>query len=290
MAEPRNALSSLEFDALVCDDDLSYAHAALSQLAFGSFAMHAAGGYEIPRLLDNVPMQCLFTQFLHALMLKAGHATFAVKGEGKSYAIDALASTCAASLSATLEACDLATMQASLDAQRVALPGLGTSCPFILWGVLRGCYEPSEHEAILEATASSFSGSRYFTLTDDTFDALDAFAEELDLGVLPDAAVCAQAQLMLSSFVEAASYQGKLPGTAEEHHLWHTKSVEGMSRFSGVIKLLPDPALPPGDAPKTAKGGVCTTGDECKSGLCSGSARQRRLLLFASVPGTLFCM
>ena len=45
-------------------------------------------------------------------MLKAGHATFAVKGEGKSYAIDALASTCAASLSATLEACDLATMQA----------------------------------------------------------------------------------------------------------------------------------------------------------------------------------
>ena len=112
--------------------------------------------------------------------------------------------------------------------------------------------------------------------------AAPAYTDRVGVRVSPHASMHESAKPRTNTALSECTFQ--------EHHLWHTKSVEGMSRFSGVIKLLPDPALPPGDAPKTAKGGVCTTGDECKSGLCSGSARQRRLLLFASVPGTLFCM
>ena len=58
-------------------------------LVLGSFAMHASGAHPLTTLLDTLPMACLGTQILHALMAKAGHATMQVEIDGTSDAKDA---------------------------------------------------------------------------------------------------------------------------------------------------------------------------------------------------------
>ena len=132
VAEPLNAISALAFDQLLCAANLSFGHTAISQLGFGTFGFHASGGHDFPNLLDVVPLHCLQMQILHQLMVKAGKGSLPVVMNGKSYAVDTLASSCTASFSALLEECDLDTMVPSLEAQN------SQSCPAALSTTLCG--------------------------------------------------------------------------------------------------------------------------------------------------------
>ena len=98
--------------------------------------MHASGGHRLTSLLDFTPMGCHTTQILNGFLIKAGwQANLPVVAYGKSYAVDTLASSCAASFSSLLEACDLDTMVASLVALNASLPSFG---PGPVLAALRG--------------------------------------------------------------------------------------------------------------------------------------------------------
>ena len=246
--------------------------------------MHASGSHRLTHLLDRTPMACLTTQILNGLMARAGQANLPVVVNGKSYAMDTLASSCAASFSSLLEACNLDTMVASLAALNVSLPSFEANLGRYTWAVHRACLDdpavgPARLPIPLESLAAAFGLS--FTEVADEF---DPFADALGL-VAPGVAACAQYHLSLGSFVEAAFFQGRIPGTVEMHHRWHEKTAEALMLMAEVLTLLPDPAL---------RQPTCSSDDECQSGrscLCNildwhskDVSRRRRALLFATTP------
>ena len=258
---------------------------ALSQLAFGTFAMHASGSHRLTHLLDRTPMACLTTQILNGLMARAGQANLPVVVNGKSYAMDTLAPSCAASFSSLLEACNLDTMVASLAALNVSLPSFEANLGRSTWAVHRACLDdpavgPARLPIPLESLAAAFGLS--FTEVADEF---DPFADALGL-VAPGVAVCAQHHLALGSLLEATSFQGDFPGTVEMHHRWHEKTAESLMLQAKVLTLLPDPSL---------RQPTCSSDDDCQSGrscLCDDSkdvSRRRRALLFATAPHSCRC-
>ena len=258
---------------------------ALSQLAFGTFAMHASGGHRLTRLLDFTPMQCLTTQILNGFLIKAGQANLPVVAYGKSYAVDTLASSCAASFSSLLEACDLDTMVASLVALNASLPSFGASIGRSTWAMHRACLDdPAVGLALLPIPLESLAAA--FGLSSaEIAEELDPFADALGL-VAPGVAACAQHHLSLGTFLEAALSQGQLPGTVEMHHRWHEKTAEALRLMAEVLTLLPDPAL---------RQPTCSSDNDCQSGrscLCDDSkdaSRRRRALLFATAPHSCRC-
>ena len=261
---------------------------ALSQLAFGSFAMHASGGHRLTTLLDVTPLKCLTTQILNGAMAKAGQTNLPVVVKGTSYAVDALASSCATSFSSFLEACNLDTMMTSLSALDTSLPDFTATIGRFMWSVHRACLDdPAIDLALLplEFLARAFGLS-----STDIADELDPFADALGF-VAPGVAACKQYQLALGSFLEAALSQGTLLlGTVEMHHRWHEKSAEALMLMAEVLTLLPDPAL---------RQPTCSSDDECQSGrscLCNildwhskDVSRRRRALLFATAPHSCRC-
>ena len=246
--------------------------------------MHASGGHRLTTLLDVTPLKCLTTQILNGAMAKAGQTNLPVVVKGTSYAVDALASSCATSFSSFLEACNLDTMMTSLSALDTSLPDFTATIGRFMWSVHRACLDdpavgPARLPIPLESLAAAFGLS--FTEVADEF---DPFADALGL-VAPGVAACAQYHLSLGSFVEAAFFQGRIPGTVEMHHRWHEKTAEALMLMAEVLTLLPDPAL---RQPVTT---TCSSDDECPSGLscrCNFS-RRRRALLFATAPHSCRC-
>ena len=277
MAEPLNTISALAFDGLLCDANLSFAHTAISQLTFGTFAMHASGGQLFPQLLDQVPLYCFQMQVLHRLMVKAGKGSLPLVMKGTSYAVDTLASSCDASLFRLLEECNLDTMVPSLEAQLLTLasrsvtggPAYDGATDYAIWASHRACLEDPAAANLglfpLEVLAAAFGMS-----SAEIADEFDPFADALGL-VAPGFAACAQYKRSIDAFAEAASYQGELPGTVEVHHRWHEKTVEALYYMGEFLTLLAD---------------QCSNDGECQAGscVCDDSPHRRRALLFASTP------
>ena len=154
---------------------------------------HASGGPEgsLTGLLDNVPMHCLSTQLLHQLMVTVGKGSLAVVMGGKSYDVETLASSCAASFSPLLEVCDLGTMKASLAAQYAMLPEVDEIMANVIMAMHRACLEdPAVSQAFLpfELLGAAFgvSAAELAIEFDPFFDALGLTA--------PGVAACAQYQ------------------------------------------------------------------------------------------------
>ena len=245
--------------------------------------MHASGGHRLTRLLDFTPMGCHTTQILNGFLIKAGHANLPVVAYGKSYAVDTLASSCAASFSSLLEACDLDTMVASLVALNASLPSFGASIGRSTWAMHRACLDdPAVGLALLPIPRESLAAA--FALSSTEFAEFDSFADALGLAA-PGVAACAQYHLALGSLLEAVSLQGRFPGTVEMHHRWHEKTAETLMLLAELLTLLPDPAL---------RQPTCSSDDDCQSGrscLCDSKdvSRRRRALLFASAPHSCRC-
>ena len=248
--------------------------------------MHASGGHRLTSLLDFTPMGCHTTQILNGFLIKAGwQANLPVVAYGKSYAVDTLASSCAASFSSLLEACDLDTMVASLVALNASLPSFGASIGRSTWAMHRACLDdPAVGLALLPIPLESLAAA--FGLSSaEIAEELDPFADALGL-VAPGVAACAQHHLSLGTFLEAALSQGQLPGTVEMHHRWHEKTAEALRLMAEVLTLLPDPAL---------RQLTCSSDVDCQSGrscLCDDSkdaSRRRRALLFATAPHSCRC-
>ena len=227
----------------------------------------------------------LGSQLLHGLMAKAGQANLPVVVNGKSYAVDTLASSCAASFSSLIEACNLDTMDASLAVLLASMPTLLENTGRSAWAVHRACLDdPAVGLALLPIPLESLAAA--FGLSSaEIAEELDPFADALGL-VAPGVAACAQHHLSLGSFLEAALSQGQLPGTVEMHHRWHEKTAEALRLMAEVLTLLPDPAL---------RQPTCSSDDDCQSGrscLCDDSkdaSRRRRALLFATAPHSCRC-
>ena len=73
LAEPNNALSNDAFDHIACDAKVpSWGKEAATMLGFGSFAFHAAGGFEYSGLLDDIGMKVLITTMFAILLDNTG--------------------------------------------------------------------------------------------------------------------------------------------------------------------------------------------------------------------------
>ena len=222
-------------------------------------------------------------------MAKAGQTNLPVVVKGTSYAVDALASSCATSFSSFLEACNLDTMMTSLSALDTSLPDFTATISRFMWPVHRACLDdPAVGLALLPIPLESLAAA--FGLSSaEIAEELDPFADALGL-VAPGVAACAQHHLSLGTFLEAALSQGQLPGTVEMHHRWHEKTAEALMLMAEVLTLLPDPAL---------RQPTCSSDDECQSGrscLCNildwhskDVSRRRRALLFATAPHSCRC-
>ena len=252
--------------------------------------MHASGNggenklWGLTGKLDTVPMRCVSAQLVHGLMAKAGQANLPVVVNGKSYAVDTLASSCAASFSSLIEACNLDTMDASLAVLLASMPTLLENTGRSAWAVHRACLDdPAVGLALLPIPLESLAAVFGLSLTEIA--ELDSFADALGL-VAPGVAVCAQHHLALGSLLEATSFQGSFPGTVEMHHRWHEKTAESLMLQAEVLALLPDPSL---------RQPTCSSDDDCQSGrscLCDDSkdvSRRRRALLFATAPHSCRC-
>lgn len=271
VAEPLNAISALAFDQLLCAANLSFGHTVTSQLGFGTFGFHASGGHEFLNLLDVVPLHCLQMQILHQLMVKAGKGSLPVVMNGTSYAVDTLASSCTASLSALLEECDLDTMVPSLEAQNSQLSGSALS--YAVRAMHSACLEDPTAASLgmipRENLAAAFDVSPA-TIADE----LEPFRDGLGF-VAPGFEACQQYNYAIRAFAEAALNQGQLPGTVEVHHRWHEKTAEALFYMGEMLALLPD---------------QCSSDDECPQDsacVCNDlkeSPRRRRALLFATIP------
>ena len=266
VAEPLNSISALAFDELLCAANTSFAHTGISQLAFGTFAFHASGAHLFTSLLDLVPLYCLETQVLHQLMVKAGKGSLPVVMNGASYAVDTLASSCTASLSAVLEECNLDTMVPSLEAQLAQLPR--SAGGYLVYAMHRACLEDPT-AASLGLFPLEYLAAAGLPVADE----IDSFADGLGF-VAPGFEACEQHNLGVRAYAEAASFQGQAPGTVELHHRWHEKVAEALYHLGEVMALLPD---------------QCSSDDECppdSTCVCddSKSPRRRRALLFATSP------
>ena len=252
--------------------------------------MHASGNggenklWGLTGKLDTVPMRCVSAQLVHGLMAKAGQANLPVVVNGKSYAVDTLASSCAASFSSLIEACNLDTMDASLAVLLASMPTLLENTGRSAWAVHRACLDdPAVGLALLPIPRESLAAA--FALSSTEFAEFDSFADALGLAA-PGVAACAQYHLALGSLLEAVSLQGRFPGTVEMHHRWHEKTAETLMLLAELLTLLPDPAL---------RQPTCSSDDDCQSGrscLCDDSkdvSRRRRALLFATAPHSCRC-
>ena len=277
VAEPLNAISALAFDQLLCATNLSFGHTAISQLGFGTFGFHASGGHDFPTQLDLVPLYCLQVQVLHQLMVKAGKGSLPVVMNGKSYAVDTLASSCTASLSASLEECDLDTVVPSLEAQNSQLSGDSSvdnwALSYAVWAMHSACLEDPTAASLglipRETLAAAFDVSPATIAAE-----LDPFRDGLGF-VAPGFEACEQYKKSISAFAEAASLQGRFPGTVEVHHRWHEKTAEALFYLGEMLALLPDQCSSDDECPQDSAC-VCNDSEE--------SPRRRRALLFATIP------
>lgn len=202
-------------------------------------------------------------------MVKAGKGSLPVVMNGKSYAVDTLASSCAASFSALLEECDLDTMVPSLEAQNSQLSG--SALYNAVWAMHSACLEDPTAASLgiipRENLAAAFDVSPA-TIADE----LDPFRDGLGF-VAPGFDACEQYNYAIRGFAEAALFQGRFPGTVEVHHRWHEKTAEALFYMGEMLALLP-----------------CSSNDECPQDsacVCNNSKespRRRRALLFATIP------
>lgn len=185
-------------------------------------------------------------------MVKAGKGSLPVVMNGKSYAVDTLASSCAASFSALLEECDLDTMVPSLEAQNSQLSG--SALYNAVWAMHSACLEDPTAASLgiipRENLAAAFDVSPA-TIADE----LDPFRDGLGF-VAPGFDACEQYNYAIRGFAEAALFQGRFPGTVEVHHRWHEKTAEALF-YMGKMLALCSRAAATTNARKTQR--VCAT-------------------------------
>ena len=191
--------------------------------------------------------------------------------------MDTLASSCTASLSASLEECDLDTVVPSLEAQNSQLSGDSSvdnwALSYAVWAMHSACLEDPTAASLglipRETLAAAFDVSPATIAAE-----LDPFRDGLGF-VAPGFEACEQYKKSISAFAEAASLQGRFPGTVEVHHRWHEKTAEALFYLGEMLALLPDQCSSDDECPQDSAC-VCNDSEE--------SPRRRRALLFATIP------
>jgi len=139
-AEPLNSVSSLAFDEVACDPVAQSfgLDTAASMLAIGSFAMHAAGEGGTSLLtqkMDVVPMACVVTGLVHAVMNRTGTPD----GVYGVY-VSSLGRSCGATLSNIMDRCAFdGSMAAELDQLDSELLSFGDGFSLLVLGLAIKC-------------------------------------------------------------------------------------------------------------------------------------------------------
>mmetsp|Transcript_15789 Transcript_15789/g.31758 ORF Transcript_15789/g.31758 Transcript_15789/m.31758 type:complete len:356 (-) Transcript_15789:211-1278(-) len=227
-AEPLNSVSSLAFDEVACDPVAQSfgLDTAASMLAIGSFAMHAAGEGGTSLLtqkMDVVPMACVVTGLVHAVMNRTGTPD----GVYGVY-VSSLGRSCGATLSNIMDRCAFdGSMAAELDQLDSELLSFGDGFSLLVLGLAIKCLGEAGANALLSGFFPGSGGSQLaanFSLVGPTLSLAHP--------------ACAKAFTGMNSAIEAASYQGEIEGSVDQHDQWHKLMARAFSELLEGIDAL----------------------------------------------------
>eukprot|EP00965_Chrysotila_dentata_P196494 6177607-Pleurochrysis_carterae.AAC.1 len=217
-AEPENAASNLDFDAVACDQQADFLHQTSAQLSFGSYAFHASGGHRLTGALDNAALNCVVVNLLLRLLQVSQTSTNVTMSFGQIN-VAYLSATCPEDFANAVRTCDIAGggLLQSLDSTIDLFPRNPaiTLIGLVVAGSISACNAPADAESALRA----FAGS----LGQDEVLVNDLVAFRLSGPVKsPESEFCTRSSEVLAIFARAISLQGQYGGDSEDHAQWHS--------------------------------------------------------------------